>query len=184
MDRIRWLVGALSISLYGVFSSPVNAQVLMAQDEALHRAFPGATSVKRHSLVLTAEKIATIERADQLKLKPGIVTYFTGYHEAEPLGIATIDSGVVRTHQAVFMSVFTREGVLKDVFILAFNEPPEYIPSEGWFQQFHGKKRNDPLIPGKDVAGVMGSTLSVQAITSSMRRMQAIFPLFGNQSPQ
>lgn len=178
MDRIRWLVATLIVAVCGVCAYPVNAQVLMAQDEALHRAFPEATSVKRRSLVLTAEKIAAIERADQLKLKPGIITYFTGYRDAQLLGIATIDSGVVRTHQAVFMSVFTPEGILKDVFILAFHEPPEYIPSEGWFKQFHGKKRDEPLLPGKDIAGVMGSTLSVQAIAGSIRRMQTLFPLF------
>ena len=179
MARVYSLVLTLAITLClcGVFASSASAQVLMAQDEALHRAFPGATSVKRRSLVLTAERIATIEGADQLRLKPGIVTYFTGYHDAQLLGFATIDSGVVRTHQAVFMTVFTPEGIVKDVFILAFHEPPEYIPTEEWFKQFHGKKKGDPLIAGKDVAGVMGSTLSVQAITGSIRRMQALFPL-------
>ena len=178
MAKISWLMLTLMVALLVGLGTPVHAQVLMAQDEALHRAFPDSTSVRRRSLVLTAEKIGAIERADQLRLKPGIVTYFVGYRDTQFLGIATIDTGVVRTHQAVFMSVFSRDGVLKDVFVLAFNEPPEYIPTEGWFNQFRGKKREEPLIAGKDIAGVMGSTLSVQAITGSVRRMQALFPLF------
>lgn len=178
MSYLHRVVYFVVVALFGGWVSPVQAQVLMAQDEALHRAFPDATSVRRRSLVLTTEKIAGIKGAEQLRLKPGIVTYFVGHRDTQQLGIATIDSGVVRTHQAVFMSVFSPDGVLKDVFVLAFHEPPEYIPTEGWFKQFQGKKRDEPLIAGKDVAGVMGSTLSVQAITGSVRRMQNIFPLF------
>lgn len=154
------------------------SQVFYAQDEAVQRAFPDATSVNRKNLVITSDKAKVLSDRCKATVPSGIVSYFEGFKNDALLGYAFIDSGVIRTHNGVFMVVMLPDGTLKDVFILAFNEPPEYMPTEKWLGTLHGKSVSEAPVIGKSVPPVMGSTLTVNAITSSIRRVQGIFVEF------
>ena len=150
-----------------------------AQDEAVARAFPDAAEVERKNLVITADKAAALSQRYKATVHPGIVTYFKGYRDDKTLlGYAFIDSGVIRTHNGVFMVVMLPDGTLKDVFVLAFNEPLEYMPTEKWLELFRGKSLSEIPVIGKNVPPIMGSTLTVNAISTSVRRVQGIFTEF------
>jgi hypothetical protein len=155
------------------------SQVFYAQDEAVERAFSGAREVKRKNLVITSAQAKALSERSKATVAPGISSYFEGIKDdGTLLGYAFIDSGVVRTHNGVFMVVMSPDGTLQDVFVLAFNEPPEYVPTEKWLGLLHGKALSEAPLAGKNVPPIMGSTLSVNAITTSVRRVQGIFKEF------
>jgi hypothetical protein len=167
---------SIILAVAGVFS-PVIAEIFYAQDEAIERAFPEATTTSKKTFIVTSTLAEKLKAEHKVPISQGIVTYHQGFKDGVPLGYAIIDTGIVRTHQAVFMIVLKPNGDLQDVFVLAFHEPPEYIPHSRWLKQLEGKKLTDPLIAGKDVAGIMGSTLSVQSILTSVRRTRVLFSL-------
>ena len=89
-------------------------------------------------------------------------------------GYAIIDSHNVRTLPETFMVVVEPNGTLRRVEVLAFHEPPEYLPTERWIEQFPGKKLDDDLKLGAGIQGITGATLSAQAMTAGVRRALAI----------
>ena len=159
-----------------VLCSSASAQVIYAQDEALERAFSGAREVIRTNVILNSDQAESISSRYRVSISKGIVSFFEGIGaDGHSLGYAFIDSGVIRSHTGVFMVVLLPDGTTKDVFVLAFNEPPEHIPSDRWLDQLNGKPVTEQPVPGKNVPTIMGSTLSVIAITNSVRRVQALY---------
>ena len=81
----------------------------------------------------------------------------------------------MRTLPETFLVTIDESGTAKKTIILAFHEPLEYMPIERWYKQFEGKTlEKNPIWPGRDIAGVLGSTLSVRAISSGVRKALAL----------
>ena len=57
---------------------------------------------------------------------------------------------------------------------LAFHEPPDYLPSDRWLDQFPGRGLADDLAVGGGIHGIAGSTLSSRAVARAVRRSLAL----------
>jgi hypothetical protein len=71
------------------------------------------------------------------------------------------------------MVVFSSDLVVQKVLMLAFNEPLEYMPAEGWFRHLEGNKSLSELVPGQGLPAIAGSTLSVAGISDGVRTVKA-----------
>lgn len=172
--RLLWcfvVVVMLLASLYDEATS----EVFFARDEALERAFPSATEVVKRTFILTKAQQDAVTKSARAPITEKIVTFHEGRHGEEILGYALITSEKVRSYNATFLVKIATEGSVLDVILLAFHEPPDYIPSKRWLEQFNGKNQGDTLVPGRDIVGIMGSTLSTAAISRGVRRSLAIF---------
>ncbi len=154
---------------------PVDATVFLAKDEALALAFPGAARIEERVFILTDAQKAEVERQARAPLESQLWTLHVGWKGTEMLGYAVIDSHVVRTMSETFMVVINPTGTLRRVDVLAFNEPPEYLPTARWIEQFPGRRLDDDLKLGAGVQGITGATLSAQAMTAGVRRALALF---------
>ena len=154
---------------------PVNATVFLAKDEALALAFPGAERIEERVFILTDAQKVEVERQARAPLESQLWMLHVGWKGTEVLGYAVIDSHVVRTMPETFMVVIDPEGTLRRVDVLAFNEPPEYLPTARWIKQFPGHRLDDDLKLGAGVQGITGATLSAQAMTAGVRRALALF---------
>ena len=72
------------------------------------------------------------------------------------------------------MIVLTAQGELRNVYTLAFHEPPEYQPPERWFEQLY-KRPLAEMDFNKGVDGISGATLSTRAAINSIRKVMAIY---------
>jgi Na+-translocating ferredoxin:NAD+ oxidoreductase RnfG subunit len=90
------------------------------------------------------------------------------------LGYAFIDIHNGTLPEA-FLIVLSPAGEVQSLRLLAFHEPPEYMPREGWYEQFRDKSLGDALRLGKDVHGIVGATLSSRATTLGVRRALALY---------
>lgn len=151
------------------------AKVFLAKDEALALAFPGAERIEDRVFILTDAQKAEVERRAHAPLETHLWTIYVGWKSDQVLGYAIIDSHTVRTLPETFMAVIDPKGTLRRVEVLAFHEPPEYLPTDRWVAQFAGRGLDDDLKLGAGVQGITGATLSAQAMTTGVRRVLALF---------
>lgn len=176
--RTRAVIGlliAVGVPLALVAAArPARATVFLAKDEALALAFPGADRVEERTFILTDAQKEDVERRARAKLETQLWTIHVGWKGTEVQGYAIIDTHNVRTLPETFMAVMEPNGSLRRVDVLAFHEPPEYMPTDRWIGQFPGRKLDDDLKLGAGIQGITGATLSAQAMTSGVRRALAL----------
>ena len=81
----------------------------------------------------------------------------------------------MRTNLAVYMVVASENLVVQKVVLLAFNEPSEYQPTDGWLKQLEGARPMQDLVPGQGLAPIAGSTLTVNGLSDGVRAVRASF---------
>ena len=164
----------LSVSL-------ANAEVFYAQDEAMKIAFPDADEVKTKTLFIQGSNVEHIEKLSRAKVDSGLFTFFVGYKNGVPTGYAAIGSNIVRTYPQTYMVVLNPDGSVKTTLILAFHEPLDYLPTDKWLEQFKEKDIKESIRPGDDIAGILGSSLSVNAVSAGVRKVLAVYDTFKEQ---
>jgi hypothetical protein len=155
--------------------SAAGAVVFLSRSEAVAQAFPAADRVDERSYALDDGQAREVEGRSGARLDSRLVTLYTGLREGKVTGYALIDVHTVRTQPEAFMVVISPDGRVRDVRMLAFYEPREYLPSDRWLEQF----RNEPLSPELSLRGkvhaIAGSTLSSRAVTGGVRRALALY---------
>jgi Na+-translocating ferredoxin:NAD+ oxidoreductase RnfG subunit len=149
--------------------------VFLSRPEAVAAAFPDADRVDERSYALDDRQARQVENRSGARLDSRLVTLYTGYRDGEVMGYALIDVHTVRTQPEAFMVVISPEGQVRDVRMLAFYEPQEYLPSERWLKQFRDEGLSPDLSLRRKVHAIAGSTLSSRAVTGGVRRALALY---------
>jgi len=174
------LIGALAAGVVAslvLAAGAAQAKVFHARQDALKLAFPDAERIEKRTFILKPDQIAAIRTAARAKTDSRLVTIFTAWKQGAVLGHAHIDVHTVRTHPSALLVVWTPEGEVRSVRILAFHEPLDYLPAEKWYLQFEGATLEDKLRVGGDVHGVVNATLSTRVASDSVRRALAYHAL-------
>ncbi len=159
---------ALVLSL--AWAWPAAGEVFASKQEALASAFPDADRIEHRSAALDDAEAERVQSAARAPLESRLVTLYTAWKDDQPVGYAFIDVHTVRTLPEAFLVVLTPEGRVRSVRMLAFYEPPEYLPSERWLAQFASGDADE-------IHGIAGSTLSSRAVRGGVRRSLALFEL-------
>lgn len=152
-----------------------HAEVFLAKDEALEIAFQSGTEVQARTVMLRSDQREAIEGVSQSKLTSNLFHYYEGKRDGEVAGYAVIDSRIMRTNLAVFMVVMSKDLVVQKVVLLAFHEPSDYQPTDGWLKQFEGERPIEDLLPGQGLPPIAGSTLTVNGLSDGVRAVKASF---------
>ena len=174
MWRTEWIAVVLVAWSVVVGVTAVDAKVFLAKDEAIAKAFPDADHGEERVVFLTADQKATVERQGGTALESQLWTIYVGWRDGAVQGYAIIDNHVVRTLPEAFMVVLDPDGTVRRVEILAFYEPPDYMPPERWVGQFAGRRLDEDLALRHGIQGITGATLSAVAMTAGVRRALAI----------
>ena len=179
---------ALAFSLLlalGVASGPAEGKVFESRKEAVASAFPDADRVAEQSFVLDDEQVRAVESLAHARLDSKLVTLYTGLKGEQVLGYALIEVHTVRTLPEAFLVVISPEGEIRSLRMLAFYEPPEYLPTARWLEQFHDEKLSPELLLQRKIHGIAGATLSARAVTGGVRRALALYEVLvkGARSP-
>jgi transcriptional regulator of nitric oxide reductase len=172
--RVPLALAVLALALSGRADDAL-AKVFHSQEEALVLAFPAADRVDRKTYILSDTQVDAIESLSRSDVETRLVTLYTGWRGGELAGYAHIDVHRVRTKTEGLMVVLDPKGVVREVRVLAFHEPLDYLPSERWYTHFEGKTATDGLRIGRDVDAVAGATLTTRAAADGVRRMLAYF---------
>lgn len=176
---------AAAVLTAAVAGSPARAQETLTQREALRLAFPEPAEIGRETAFLEEEQIARVrELAGGVELKQGVVTYYVGRRDGEPLGVAYFDAHRVRTLREVLMIVVAPDASVDRVEVLRFDEPPEYRAPEGWLRDLEGRRLSDGLARGRGVTNITGATLTSRAVERAVRRTLALHRVISPLAPE
>jgi FMN-binding domain len=154
--------------------TPSFATIFYSKNEALELAFGKDTQVEQLSLFPDEQQVTKVEGLAKVKLDSGLFTFYVGKEKGKVQGYAAIESGTVRTKPETLMIVLSPDGELRNVYTLAFHEPPEYQPPERWFEKLYKRPLAD-MDFNKGVDGISGATLSTRASVNSVRKVMAIY---------
>ncbi|MCA9540250.1 MAG: FMN-binding protein [Myxococcales bacterium] len=169
----RWALvtgGLLALCLVG----PAQAKVFLSKAGALEAVFPGA-SVEQVNLYLSDADEAAIATAAGEPWPTRLANMYVGRAGEAIVGYAFIDTHQVRSLNETLMVVLSPEGEVKQVVVLAFHEPEEYLASPRWLMQFVGRALDASLKVQSGVDGLSGATLTARAVTASVRRVLGLY---------
>lgn len=158
------------------------AGLRLSQPAALAKAFPGA-ELERRTAYLSEERRRAVARAAQAPMEESVVAYYVARAGGAVAGYAFFDTHVVRTQSETVMVALDAGGRLKDVEVLAFYEPEDYLPRDSWLARFRGLLAPETRL-GRGVDGVSGATLTSLAVTEAARRALALHEELSPPSPQ
>lgn len=186
MNRISSLVGrfALALLLAALAAAPASAKVFLARSEALKAALPDAQRIDAREVFLTDEQKAQIEKASGMPMESALVTIYAGWSGERPVGYALFDTHVVRTQPETFVVALDPSGHVTGLFVCAFYEPQDYLPTDRWLTQFKGRDPAHPPRVGAEIASITGATLSSRAVAGGVRRALAIYNTCVGRSSQ
>lgn len=147
---------------------------LMSKADALKLAFPAADRIETANLFLTETQLAQVKQRSGVTPDSSLYTFYVGKKGQEITGYAAIEAATVRTLPETVMVVLNPDGTVRFTEILAFFEPPEYMPSKRWMDQFRKVLLSPALRVGGEIHAISGATLSAQAITRQVRKTAAL----------
>lgn len=162
------------LSLIILLISSLNAQLILSPFDALKMNFNDEITIEKKSILLTKAQAKAVQERAMVKLTTKIYKTFKVTQEDQILGYGILVIQKVRTKNSAVLSIITPEGRLKSIEIIAFNEPPEYIPSSIWVDRFKGVQLDDTLKLGKKIPNISGATFSARSATDASRIALAI----------
>jgi hypothetical protein len=149
------------------------ASTLIGVEEAMSLAFPGVT-LTRETLFLTDEQVRRAEESAGTELASAMVTRFSASSGGGVVGWGYLDTHRVRTLPETVLIMIDSKGQVVRVEVVAFREPLEYLPPEGWYRQFDGESLSDNLALKRSIRPITGATLTARSTTDAVRRALAI----------
>lgn len=162
---------AILAALMAAGSSP--ARVLIGVDEALGLAFPGCDR-QREAVYLTEPQLVAVAELSGESVASALATRYVVRCEGRLAGTAYLDTHLVRTLEETVLVVVRPDGTIGRVEVISFREPPDYLPREGWYRQFDGRRLDGDLGLDRAIRAVTGATLTARATTSAVRRVLAL----------
>jgi len=157
------------IILILISSNLLLSKVLIRPDEAMRTHFGDKIEVSKKNILLVDKDIKIAQKLAKRKIKDRIFRIYVAYENDKVIGYGVIHTSKVRTKDETAIYLIGKGGKLKAIEIIAFYEPPEYIPPKRWLKQFDNATTANNLKLKQDIRAISGATLSAQAITDSAK---------------
>lgn len=163
---------AVGVALGVALSATLQAQ-FVTREEALGAVFPGA-EVEAERVFLTEDQI---HRAAELvggDPPSALVARYLAREGGTVVGRAYVETHVVRTKRESLLISLDASGTVRRIDVTAFLEPPEYVASERWLDQYADRSLGEDLALGRAIRPIAGGTLTAIAANGAVRRVLAI----------
>ena len=170
------LLAATFVILAGTGTSVIQARVYHSTDEALSRAFPNAR-LERKALYLSRDQKRRITAIPGLEQTGRFHTFYVARHRQSgaTIGYALFDTHVVRTKEETVLIALNADGSVREIQMISFFEPQEYLAPDRWLAVFEGKTSDDSLRAGRDLPTISGATLTTRAVSTAVRRTLELY---------
>ncbi len=164
----RALVALAGVTTLAAAAATLRAETLVTLGAALARSFPAAR-IERCVLALTPADVKRVEQRAHARCEARLVTAYVAWRGDTLAGVAYTDRRVVRTREAVLLISIAPDTTVSRIDVLAFFEPPDYLPPARWLDRIAGHGDPAALGTGRDIPPIAGATLTSQAVTESAR---------------
>jgi hypothetical protein len=158
-----------------LLSIKADAGVLMTPQNAMIQNYGSDIEINKKSILLNKSQFASISEKAKMKLSTKLYRAFVLKKAHEIVGYALLINETVRSKNAAVLYMIEPKGSIKAIEIVAFNEPPEYMPSAIWISQLKDKSALDELRVGKDIPTITGATMSARNIADGSRLALALY---------
>ncbi len=166
----------LILLLLGIFFPQSGiAKTNASIESVIKSSFLNVTSINPQQLVLNKVQYEKIKNRAKTAIRTKVYRYYDIKSGSKIVGYGVLVTRKVRTKKATVLYAFDLTGKLKFSEIMAFSEPPEYIPNKQWMSQFKNQLSSADLTVGKDIPTISGSTLSARSISDGARIARAIY---------
>ncbi len=162
-------------------ASAAESKVLLSMEEAMALAFPGA-AIERRTVYLSAPELARAAELAGSPVASAIVHPYVATRGGSWSGTVYFDTHQVRTLAETVMVAVDSVGHVLRVEVIAFEEPPDYLPRGAWYEQFETRGLAPELALGRAIRGVTGATLTARATTGAVRRALALDRVIGERA--
>ena len=164
--------------LLGVLlTSGSHAKAKVSVDEVIETSFNNVSAVEPKSLILSSKQFQEVRSRAKAAITTKVYRYYDIVSAGKSIGKAVLITRKVRSKKATVLYAFDTKGTLRFSEIMAFGEPPEFIPSKIWMSQLQKQKPSAKLTVGKDIPTISGSTMSASSITEGARVARAIYEI-------
>lgn len=153
----------------------LHAGMLISPQDAISQVYGPDVTLKKKSLLLNKTQAAQVSKVAKAKLTTKLFRTFIIDRDGKRVGHAVLLNETVRTKNAAVLYLIGTEGDIKAIEIVAFNEPPEYIPASHWIEQFKDKSIKDELRVDRDIPTITGATMSARNIADGARVALALY---------
>ena len=109
-----------------------------------------------------------------VKVPSALIARYIAWKGGKEAGRAYVDTHVVRTKKESLLICLDAKGVLRRIEVTAFREPLDYMVSDRFYAQYHGKVLSNSLVIQRSIRPVAGATLTTKATNRAVRRILAI----------
>jgi len=167
-----------NLLLLGVFfASSSFAKTKVSVETVVNTSFKNVSAVEPKSLILSPNQFKEVRNRAKAAIKTKVYRYYDIVSAGKSIGKAVLITRKVRSKKATVLYAFDKKGTLRFSEIMAFGEPPEFVPSKIWMSQLQEQKPTAKLTVGKDIPTISGSTLSASSITEGARVARAIYEI-------
>ena len=144
--------------------------LLLAASLSLAQAPVEAQAVPARKLVASLERVyGRGLRADSIALDGATVLRVR--RNDSVLGFAQVRDVMGKDQPITYLVATDTALVLRDIDILVYREPyGGEVAYEAWRKQFRGRGATDSLVVGRQIRGISGATISVNAVTLGVRQ--------------
>ena len=144
--------------------------LLLAACLSLVPAHLAAQSVPARKVVASLERVyGRGLRADSIALDGAMVLRVR--RNDSVLGFAQVRDVMGKDQPITYLVATDTALVLRDIDILVYREPyGGEVAYEAWRKQFRGRGAPDSLVVGRQIRGISGATISVNAVTLGVRQ--------------
>ena len=87
------------------------------------------------------------------------------------LGFAYLDNVLGKSQPITFVVLFNADGTIVNSHIVKYREPiGGEVSHKNWLNQFSGRTKDSTFKIGRDINGISGATISVNAVTRGIQR--------------
>jgi len=160
-----------------VMISGAMAKSKVTVNEVIESSFTSVGKVEPKALILSSAQFKQVRSRAKTAMDTKVYRYYNIYSKSIKTGIAVLITRKVRSKKATVLYAFDNKDTLRFSEIMAFGEPPEFIPSKIWMSQLQNQKPTAKLTIGKDIPTISGATLSARTISEGARVARAIYDI-------
>ncbi len=168
----------MKILFFLLLSTTIYAKQGIDIADLIKPSFPFDITVTKQQFTLNGKELKTVQKLAKAKLDSKTIRMYTAKKGKNVVGYAVLIIQTIRTKKAAVLYVIDKKENIKNIEIVAFNEPLEYKPKDRWKSVFKGKNLKDNLFSGKGIPTISGSTLSARTFADAARIALAIIKLY------
>ena len=174
---------AAQLALASLVVLGVDAKTYETRAHALERVFGADAQIERKTIFLTEAQIDAVQAVSSARVEHARVTLHVAHRDGKLLGRAYLDTHLVRSLYETLLIVVGTDGRTRNVDILAFHEPEDYLPPRRWLRTLEKRELSPRLRPGDEVDAISGATLSARAAAQAVRRVLALDRIVRGEQP-